>query len=184
MNFSRLPQISSCRLPLDQSRLSHAKAISSLWHEFSSSNFHCFLVFTFLFFHLENIFYYFHSINKVENPLDSPASSQSISHFLRLKAFLSFSVYLGLIQQTQAGLSDDSCHHRLLQVFRLCLSSRSSAQTYFRWPASLPTRWTQFFLSDRRVVWFFKITKFAPFESVERPCKGPLLALFFLFFHQ
>ena len=40
-----------------QSRLSHAKASSSLWHKFSSSHIQSFLVLTFLFFHLEGIFY-------------------------------------------------------------------------------------------------------------------------------
>ena len=44
-----------------QSCLSHAKASSSFWHGFSSSHLQSFLVFTFLSFHLEDIFYYSHT---------------------------------------------------------------------------------------------------------------------------
>ena len=44
-----------------QSCLSHAKASSSLWHGFSSPHLQSFLVFTFLSFHLEDIFYYSHT---------------------------------------------------------------------------------------------------------------------------
>ena len=48
--------------------------------------------------------------------------------------------------------------------------------------AGLPpcfARWTQSFLSDRRACGFFKITKAAPFESVELFRKDPFLALYF-----
>ena len=68
-----------------QSCLSHAKAPSSLWHGFSSSHFQSFLVFTFLSFHLEDIFYYSH-------PQDGKASRVScflpayLSHLPRIKA--------------------------------------------------------------------------------------------------
>ena len=44
-----------------QSCLSHAKASSSLWHGFTSSHLQSFLVFTFLSFHLKDIFYYSHT---------------------------------------------------------------------------------------------------------------------------
>ena len=49
-----------CHCPR-QSCPSNAKAPSSLWHGFSSSHLQSFLVFTFLSFHLENIFYYSHT---------------------------------------------------------------------------------------------------------------------------
>ena len=39
-------------------------------------------------------------------------------------------------------------------------------------------RWTQFFLSDGALLWFIKITKVAPFESVEVFRKNPFLALY------
>ena len=60
-NLLRLPQtfLFFCH-GRRQSFLSHAKAPSSLWHGFSSSHFQSFLVFAFLSFHLEDIFYYFH----------------------------------------------------------------------------------------------------------------------------
>ena len=61
-NFLRLPPTSP--RPLHWSRqncLSDAKASSSLWHGFSSSHLQSFLVFTFLSFHLEDIFYYSHT---------------------------------------------------------------------------------------------------------------------------
>ena len=44
-----------------QSILSHAKASSSLWHGFPSSHLQSLLVFAFLSFHLEDIFYYSHT---------------------------------------------------------------------------------------------------------------------------
>ena len=40
-------------------------------------------------------------------------------------------------------------------------------------------RWTQSFLCDGALVWFFKITKTASFESIEVLCKDPFLALYF-----
>ena len=43
-------------------------------------------------------------------------------------------------------------------------------------------RWTQSFLSDGALVWFFKITKAAPSESVEVFHKDPFLALYFPLF--
>ena len=54
-----------------QSCVSYAKASSSLWHGFSSSHLQSLLVFTFLSFHLEDIFYY--PIHKMGKPLNSPA---------------------------------------------------------------------------------------------------------------
>ena len=69
-----------------QSCLSHAKASSSMWHEFSSSHLQSLLDFAFLSFHLEDIFYYSH-------PQDGKASRLScflqvyLSHLLRIKAF-------------------------------------------------------------------------------------------------
>ena len=48
--------------------------------------------------------------------------------------------------------------------------------------AGLPpyfARWSQSFLSDWALVWFFKITKAVPFESVEVFRKDPFLALYF-----
>ena len=69
-----------------QSCLSHAKAPSLLWHGFSSSHLQSLLVFTFLSFHLEDIFYYSHS-------QDGKASRLScfplayLSHLLHIKAF-------------------------------------------------------------------------------------------------
>ena len=61
-NFLRLPQplLVHCHWPR-QSCLSYAKASSSLWHGFSSSHLQSLLVFTFLSFHLEDIFYYSHT---------------------------------------------------------------------------------------------------------------------------
>ena len=56
------PLLLHCHWPR-QSCLSHAKAPSSLWHGFSSSHLQPFLVFTFLFFHLEDIFHYSHSLD-------------------------------------------------------------------------------------------------------------------------
>ena len=44
-------------------------------------------------------------------------------------------------------------------------------------------RWTNSLLSDRRAVWFIKITKAASFESVEVFRKDPFLALFSFFFN-
>ena len=61
-NFLRLLLISPPPLPLAQTKLLcllHAKAPSSLWQG-SSIHFQSFLVFTFLFFHLKNIFHYSH----------------------------------------------------------------------------------------------------------------------------
>ena len=69
-----------------QSCLSHAKAPSLLWHGFSSSHLQSLLVFAFLSFHLEDIFYYSHS-------QDGKASRLScfplayLSHLLHIKAF-------------------------------------------------------------------------------------------------
>ena len=68
-----------------QSCLSHAKAPSSLWHGFTFLHLQSFLVFTFLSFHLEDIFHYSH-------PQDGKASRLScflpayLSHLLRIKA--------------------------------------------------------------------------------------------------
>ena len=68
-----------------QSCLSHAKASSSLWHGFSSSHLQSFLVFTFLSFHLEDIFYYSHTQDGKTSRLSCflPAN---LSHLLRIKA--------------------------------------------------------------------------------------------------
>ena len=54
------PFLLHCHWPR-QSCLSHAKAPSSLWHGFSSPHLQSLLVFTFLSFHLEDIFYYSHT---------------------------------------------------------------------------------------------------------------------------
>ena len=70
----RLPPTSPRPLPWPrQSCLSHAKAPSSLWHGFSSSHLQSLLDFTFLSFHLEDIFYYSH-------PQDGKASRLSCFH--------------------------------------------------------------------------------------------------------
>ena len=60
-----------------QSCLSRAKAPSSLWHGFSSLHFQSVLVFVFLSFHLEDIFYY--SCPQNGKPLDSSDSFRPIS---------------------------------------------------------------------------------------------------------
>ena len=46
-------------------------------------------------------------------------------------------------------------------------------------PPSCFARWTQSYLSDDALLWFFKITKAVPFESVEVFRKDPILALYF-----
>ena len=84
--FSFLPRSTSCGclqpFPLHchwprQSRLSYAKASSSLWHKFSSPHLQSFLIFAFLSFHLEDIFYYSHTQDG--EPLGSPASFRPTS---------------------------------------------------------------------------------------------------------
>ena len=87
LNFLQLPQTSPPYWYWPrQSFLSHAKAPSSVWHKFSPSHFQGSMVFAFLSFHLEDIFYYSH-------PQDGKASwlsyflSAYLSHFVRLKAF-------------------------------------------------------------------------------------------------
>ena len=62
---------------LRQSCLSHAKAPSSLWHGFSCLHLQSLLVFVFLSFHLEDIFYYSHPQDGKTS--DSPASFRPIS---------------------------------------------------------------------------------------------------------
>ena len=62
------------------------KAPSSLWHGFSSSHLQSLLVFTFLSFHLEDIFHYFHTQNGKASRLSCFLPAY-LSHLLRIKAF-------------------------------------------------------------------------------------------------
>ena len=64
----------------------HAKAPSLLWHGFSSSLFQSFLDFTFLSFHLEDIFYYSHLQYRKASQLSCFLPAY-LSHLLRLKDF-------------------------------------------------------------------------------------------------
>ena len=68
-----------------QSCLSHAKAPYSLWHEFSSLHLQSLLVFSFLSFHLEDIFHYFHTQDGKASPLSCFLQAY-LSHLLRIKA--------------------------------------------------------------------------------------------------
>ena len=68
-----------------QSCLSHAKASSSLWHGFASFHLQSFLVFSFLSFHLEDIFHYFHQQNGKASRLSCFLPAYH-SHLLRIKA--------------------------------------------------------------------------------------------------
>ena len=69
-----------------QSCLSYAKASSSLWHGFSSSHFQSLLVFTFLSFHPEDIFYYSHTQDGKASRLSCFLPTY-LSHLLRFEAF-------------------------------------------------------------------------------------------------
>ena len=73
-----------CQWPR-QSCLFHAKAPSSLWHGFSSLNLQSFLVFTFLSFHLEDIFHYSHTQDGKASRLSCFLQAY-LSHLLRIKA--------------------------------------------------------------------------------------------------
>ena len=68
-----------------QTCLSHAKASSSLWHGFSSSHLQSLLVFAFLSFHLEDIFYYSHTQDGKASRLSCFLPAY-LSHLLRIKA--------------------------------------------------------------------------------------------------
>ena len=68
-----------------QSCLSHAKAPSLHWHGFSSLHLQSFLVFTFLSFHLEDIFHYSHTQDGKVSRLSCFLPAY-LSHPLRLKA--------------------------------------------------------------------------------------------------
>ena len=68
-----------------QSCLSQAKAPSSLWHGFSSLHLQSLLVFTFLSFHLEDIFHYFHTQDGKASRLSCFLPAY-LYHLLRLKA--------------------------------------------------------------------------------------------------
>ena len=69
-----------------QSCLSYAKASSSLWHGFSSSHFQSLLVFTFLSFHPEDIFYYSHTQDGKSARLSCFLPAY-LFHLLRFEAF-------------------------------------------------------------------------------------------------
>ena len=69
-----------------KSCLSHAKAPSSLWHGCSSPHLQSLLVFAFLSFHLEDIFYYSHTQDRKTSRLSCFLPAY-LSHFLPLKAF-------------------------------------------------------------------------------------------------
>ena len=85
MNFLRLPPTFPRPLPLGQI-LSYAKAPSSLWLGFSSPHLQSFLVFAFLSFHLEDIFYYFHTQDG-NDPRLSCFLPAYLSYHLRIKAY-------------------------------------------------------------------------------------------------
>ena len=78
------PLLIHCHWPR-QSCLSYAKASFSLWHGFTSSHLQSFLVFTFLSFHLEDIFYYSYTQDG-KAPRLSCFLPAYLSHLLRIKA--------------------------------------------------------------------------------------------------
>ena len=69
----------------DKSCLSHAKAPSSLWHGFTSLHLQSLLVFTFLFFNLEDIFHYSHTQDGKVSRLSCFLPAY-LSHLLRIEA--------------------------------------------------------------------------------------------------
>ena len=85
------PLLVHCHCPT-QSCLSHAKASSSLWHGFSSSQLQFLLVFTFLSFHLEDIFYYSHTQDGIASRLSCFLPAY-LSHPPASQSFLNASFY-------------------------------------------------------------------------------------------
>ena len=211
LNFLRLLPTFPPPPPLAQTELPiQAKSPSLLWHGFSSSHFQSFLVFAFLSFHLEEIFWYSHT--QEGKPLDSPASFRPISLascvsklferiiLSRLLFFLESNFILSLPARPVSALD------RLLWIkffiflnpfgmglkpgFRTILATLGFSKAFDSVP---PFSTNSFRLASvfallvglnlsfliSALAWFIKITKVAPFESIQELRKDPFLALYF-----
>ena len=197
--------------------LSHAKASFSLWLGFSSLHFQSFLVFTFLSFHLEDIFYHSHPQNG--KALDSPASLRPISltfcvsklferiilsrllFFLKSNFILSprqvgfrsgrspLDQILFLSQSISDGLNKPRPGSRTILFtidFSKAFDSVWHPALFYKLISGLPpcfARWTQSFLSDRRVCVIFQNHKSRSFRVRRVVLQGSVLGpvLFCLF---